>query len=55
MLKSISFKIQVQLTAEKGVNFSQARPIEKLDSTDQESQKSDSTEVLNKAQSRENV
>ena len=39
----------------KGVTFYLARPIEKLDLTDWESQKSDSAEVLNKAQARENI
>ena len=55
MLKSIGFKLQVQLTAEKEVNFSQARPIENLDSTDRKLQKLDSAEVLNKDQARKNV
>ena len=54
-LKSIGFKLQVQLTAEKEVNFSQAQPIENWDLTDQKLQKLDSAEVLNKAQARKNV
>ena len=56
MLKSIgfkfqvsSFKFQVQLTAEKGSQF-QSSLIDREDSTNRELQKSDSIEVLNKAQ-----
>ena len=55
MLKSIGFKLQVQLTAEKGCHFQLSSTDEKLDLTDQELQKLDSVEVLNKAQARENV
>ena len=55
MLKSIGFKLQLQLTAEKGSHFQLSSTDEKLDSTDQELQKLDSAEVLNKAQACENV
>ena len=55
MLKSISFKLQVQLTVEKGCHFQLSSIDEKLDLTDQELQKLDSVEVLNKAQACENV
>ena len=49
MLKSIGFKLQVQLTVKKEVNFSQTRLIKNLDLTNQKLQKLDSVEVLNKA------
>ena len=55
MLKSIGFKLQVQLTTEKGSHFQLSSTDEKLDSTDQELQKLDSIEVLNKAQACENA
>ena len=55
MLKSIGFKLQVQLTAKKEVNFSQARLIKNLDLTNQKLQKLDSVEVLNKAQAHKNI